>query len=245
MRSIWMLFHSISKMALTARVLFTLFVLCHFFQNTRTNTPEDYEFRIKDVPLHFGYTFGRVILSGRKWRKLFSSKFYRKSCCRRPPGLTKYANNVTSETMEPFFFLLLSGDVELNPGPTNTSKSNKQAAKEGNSDFAEILLRLEQKFDSGQEIILQNQTQMMNRLSSLEAQIEKFNVEIEELKSKITNWNVRLSVCRKMLPKTATTVETCNFSLIDRNNIHEKTRLKSKALLRKWEKMLKAILYQY
>ena len=85
--------------------------------------------------------------------------------------------------MEPFFFLLF-GDVELNLGPTNNTRSNKVASKEGNPDFAEILLRLEEKFDSGQESILQNQTQMMNRLASLEAQIEKFKDEIEVLKTK-------------------------------------------------------------
>ena len=46
------------------------------------------------------------------------------------------------------------------------------------------MLRLEQKFDSGQESILENQTQMMNHLASLEAQIEKFKDEIEVLKTK-------------------------------------------------------------
>ena len=50
--------------------------------------------------------------------------------------------------------------------------------------FAEILLRLEQKFDSGQESILENQTQMLNRLTTLEAQIEKFKLETEVVKTR-------------------------------------------------------------
>ena len=71
--------------------------------------------------MHFGLRFGRRYLSGKVWRELMLSKFYRKHHCHRLTGLVTSVIVMSSTEMEPFS-LLLSGDVELNPGPTNSSK---------------------------------------------------------------------------------------------------------------------------
>ena len=65
------------------------------------------------------------------------------------------SNEIDSMTL--FFTLLLCGDVELNPGPTNQQRNNKATKNEESPDFAEILFRLEKKVESGQESILENQ----------------------------------------------------------------------------------------
>ena len=71
--------------------------------------------------------------------------------------------------MDPYFSLLLCGDVELNPGPTNSSKSTKYVARDETPDFSEILLRLEKKIDDGQESIIENQIQMFRCQTQFQA----------------------------------------------------------------------------
>ena len=90
--------------------------------------------------------------------------------------------------------LLLSGDVELNPGPINYPKSNKASCKEDNPDFTDILLRFEKKMESRQESILQNQSHILNHLSSLEEQIEKFKIEIKSVKAKNSELEANLNI---------------------------------------------------
>lgn len=77
------------------------------------------------------------------------------------------------------FYIPFFGDVEWNSG-SNNSKTSKAASKEESLDFSEIFLRFEQKMESGQENIIRNHTQMLNRLSSLKIQYSKTkNVEQE------------------------------------------------------------------
>ena len=178
---------AIANMEVTARVLFTLAMVYFVLQWSVTENIRNDGSGFNIVTVRCGSKFGRRYPSGKAWRKFILSKFHRKRCCRRPTGLVTSAIVVSSTEMEPFLSLLLSGDVELNPGPTNSSKSSRSANKEGNLDFGEILLRLEEKFDSGQESILRNQTQIMNRLSSLESQMEKFKEEIDDLRTQTTN----------------------------------------------------------
>ena len=86
--------------------------------------------------------------------------------------------------MDQYFTLLFSGDVELNPGPANYTKNTKSNAREDIPDFSDILIRLEKKIDDGQESMLQNQTQMLPRLSSIEKEIETFKMDLDNLKKK-------------------------------------------------------------
>ena len=86
--------------------------------------------------------------------------------------------------MDLFFILLLCGDVELNPGPTNNLRSTKAAAKDESPDFSEILLHLEKKIEEGQESIMDNQNRMLARLSITEKEIETFKKDIDNLKVK-------------------------------------------------------------
>ena len=77
--------------------------------------------------------------------------------------------------------------LSLTLGQQIARKSSRSANKEGYLDFGEILLRLEEKFDSGQESILRNQTQIRNQLSSLESQLYKFKEDIDDLRTQTTN----------------------------------------------------------
>ena len=95
--------------------------------------------------------------------------------------------------MDQYFTLLLSGDVELNPGPANYTRNAKSTAREDIPDFSDILIRLEKKIDDGQESLLQNQTQMLSRLSSIEKEIETFKMDFENLKQKQTVLEERLA----------------------------------------------------
>ena len=85
--------------------------------------------------------------------------------------------------MDPFFDLLLCGDVELNPGPAN-QKNTKSVKNDEATDFSEILIRLEKKFECGQESILENQNRMLARLTTIEEESQTFKVDIADFKSK-------------------------------------------------------------
>ena len=85
--------------------------------------------------------------------------------------------------MDPFFDLLLCGDVELNAGPAN-QKNTKIVKNDESTYFLEILVPLEKKIERGQESILENQTRMLARLMTIEEEIDKFKVDIADLKSK-------------------------------------------------------------
>ena len=181
-------------MEVTARVLFSLVILFNLLQWNRSDSIECEGFRFKDVPVLYGPSLRSKNLTGRAWRKFVCCKSFRKRIGNRPSNSSILPNINSSNLMDPFFMLLLSGDVELNPGPINYPKSNKASSKEDNPDFTEILLRFEQKMESGQESILQNQSQMLNRLSSLEEQIEKFKIEIKNLKAKNSELEANLNV---------------------------------------------------
>ena len=165
-------------MELTARVFFALFVIFFRFNNFDRKKVYvetiDYtsRFIIHGSPTRF------VCLSGKARIKSESSKSARKRMCQR----RAYCVGLTG--IGPFFILLLSGDVELNPGPTNNLRSTKAAAKDESPDFSEILLRLEKKIEEGQESIVENQNKMLARLSIIEKEIETFKEDIDNLKVK-------------------------------------------------------------
>ena len=127
--------------------------------------------------IHNGY-YGRKVIWGKARRKANFSKSARKRSRRRA------IYTVGHHSMDPFVILILCGDVELNPGPTNQQRNNKPAKQAENQDFFEILIRLERKIDSGQENVLENQTRILTRLSIIEEEIEKFKGDIADLKTK-------------------------------------------------------------
>ena len=121
------------------------------------------------------------------WKKVFWGKAcgkanFSKSALKRSHRRAIYS--VRHHGMDPFFTLILCRDVELNPGPINQQKNSKPAKQDLNQDFFEILVRLERKIDSGQENILENQTQMLTWISIIEEESEKFKVDIPDLKTK-------------------------------------------------------------
>ena len=89
----------------------------------------------------YGCSKGFCRLCGKVWRSFKSSKSTR----RRMHQRRAYSSGLTG--MDPFYMLLLSGDVELNPGPTNNLRSTKAAAKDESPDFSDILLRLEKRIE--------------------------------------------------------------------------------------------------
>ena len=126
----------------------------------------------------YGCSKGFCRLCGKAWRSFKSSKSTR----RRMRQRRAYSSGLTG--MDPFYMLLLSGDVELNPGPTNNLRSTKAAAKDESPDFSDILLRLEKRIEEGQESIMGNQNKMLARLSIIEKEIETFKKDIDDLKAK-------------------------------------------------------------
>ena len=165
-------------MAVTARVLFAVFVLFYAFEYYDSKSNVSNRNDNKEKFLMNGCSIGKKVLYGKAWRNFKSSKSSRKRIRQ------KRAYSVGLECMDPYFSLLLCGDVELNPGPTNSSKSTKYVARDETPDFSDILLRLEKKIDDGQESIIENQNQMLLRLSGIEKEIEYFKVEIDEIKTK-------------------------------------------------------------
>ena len=116
-----------------------------------------------------------VVLSGKAWRKFKSSKITRKRLC---------SKRAYSGGMDPYFNLLLCGDVELNSGPTNHSKNTRSVGRDETPDFSEIILRLEKRIEEGQENIMENQSRVLARLSTIEKEIENFKADIESIKEK-------------------------------------------------------------
>ena len=80
-------------------------------------------------------------LLGKAWTRINFSKPFRK----------RLAYTGFKCVMDQYFTLLLSGDVELNPRPANSTRNAKFIAHEDIPDFSDILLRLEKKIDDGQE----------------------------------------------------------------------------------------------
>ena len=168
-------------MALLARVIFILFLFCFSFDFLDGNSNDlDYNFVLKRHIVRKPFT-GKYLI-GKAWRKIKSSKRMRKS----------RAYTGSNRVMDQYFTLLLSGDVELNPGPANYTRSTKSNTREDIPDFADILIRLEKKIDDGQENVLKNQAQILSRLTSIEIEIETFKVDLDNLKKKQTDLEQRL-----------------------------------------------------
>ena len=127
-------------MELTARVVFALFAFFFAFGNCDCRKIDmdtvDYN---TDRFIVYGCSKGFCRLCGKAWRSVKSSKSTR----RRMRQRRAYSSGLTG--MDPLYMLLLSGDLEINPGLTNNFRSTKAAAKDESPDFSDILLRLEKE----------------------------------------------------------------------------------------------------
>ena len=137
---------------MVARVFLTLLVCFFALDFCEIQPDESSEGTVIDrFIIHNGY-YGRNVLWEKVWKKANFLKLARRRAHRRAIYFVRHHG------MNPFFTLLLCGDMEVNPGPTNQQKNKKFAKQDENQDFFEILIRLELKIDSGQENVLENQT---------------------------------------------------------------------------------------
>ena len=160
-------------MELTARFLYAISIFLFAFGYFDINLEDSLG---REVIIQSGHS-GRRYLHGKAWRKVNLSKSAHKRSRR------KAAFSAGLDCMDPFFDLLFCGDVELNPGPAN-QKNTKIVKNDKYTDFSEILIRLEKKIERGQESILENQNRMLARLTTIEEEIDKFKVDIADVKSK-------------------------------------------------------------
>ena len=153
--------------------LFALFLFCFAFRFSDGNSKEfDCNFKMKRLIIRQRFT-GDWLL-GKAWTRMKLSKRFRK----------RMAYTGLKCVMDQYSTLLLAGNVELNPGPANCTRNAKSIAREDIPDFSDILLRLEKTTDDGQESMLQNQSQMVTRLSSIGKNIDTFTMDLETLKEK-------------------------------------------------------------
>ena len=95
-------------MEVLARVIFSLVVFSFAFSLTRESS-KDFD-KSDDINKVFiqSRCFGYSVVSGKAWRKFYSSKRYRKQ-------IQKWrAYSGLDCVLDPYFTLLLCGDVELN-----------------------------------------------------------------------------------------------------------------------------------
>ena len=178
-------------MDMIARVLFMLVTLSFAFSFSHLDSKDFYSsFDVKKVIHNRG--FGDSGLVGKAWIRLHASKSFRKRVRRRR------AYSYCRGENDPFLSLLLCGDVELNPGQATHMKLTRLVAHDAGPDFSEILLRLERKVDDGQESLIKNQTQMLDRLAIIEREIETFKVDLECPKKQQTALEERVNVMREL-----------------------------------------------
>ena len=204
-------------MAMLTRALVALFLFCFAVGFSDWNSKEfDYNFNMKRLIIRKRVT-GDWLL-GKVWTRMKFSKRFRK----------RMAYTGFKCVMDQYFTLLLSGDVELNPGPVNSTRNAKSIAREDIPDFSDILLRLEKKIDDGQESMLQNQSQMLTRLSSIEKEIETFKMDLETLKEKQAVLEERLDTMNETVGMNFDHGKDLQF-LLDR---HEQYSRKSSVRIR-------------
>ena len=134
---------------------------------------------------------GRKFLEGKAWWKAYLLKSAHKRSHQR------VAYFVELEGMDPVFKVLLCSDVKVNPGPTNQQNCNKCVKNDEALDFPEILLHIEQKSESSQKSILDNQSRMLARLTPIEEDIEKFKVDISVLKTEQLDLDSKVNTMSK------------------------------------------------
>ena len=138
--------------------------------------------------------------SGKAWVKEVLSKTSRKSarCCR-PKG-----DNLVSLQFCLAFIMLLSGDVELNPGPTlrslneyeveaedvfveasppGESRLSRNERSAGDPAILEALARIQ----SGQAKMMQNQIIIISRIDNIESELKITKDDVEGLKKAVFN----------------------------------------------------------
>ena len=209
-------------MEVIARAVFMLVTLSFAFSFSHLESKDVYSsFDVRKVVIH-NRGFGDSVLVGKAWIRLQSSKSFRKRIRRRR------AYSYCRGEIDPCISLLLCGDVELNPGPATHTKITRSVARDEVPDFSEILLRLERKFDDGQESLIKNQTQMLDRLAIIEREIETFKLDLECLKKQQTVLEERVNVLGETVGMNFDHCKDLQF-LMDR---HEQYSRKSSVRIR-------------
>ncbi len=153
---------------------------------------------------------------GRSWVKLHRAKWFRRICCN---GKAEAEGTIDHVFVLLAFLLLLSGDVETNPGPDSSSKESLEEATvikslpikidlgkvseqlgyyDDMSDIKETLKLLR----DGQAAILRNQDAMISRISSMENELEMVKSHMADLGCKqSTMENVLDDVQEKILER--------------------------------------------
>ena len=135
-------------MAMAARVFVTLLVCFFALDFCEIRLDERSEGTVIDrFIIHNGY-YGRKVFRGKAWRKTNFSKSARKLSHRRAIYSFRHHG------MDPFFTLILCGDVELNPDPTNQQKNSKPAKQDENQDFLKFLFVLSGKLTAAKRASL-------------------------------------------------------------------------------------------
>ncbi|MCP4481272.1 MAG: hypothetical protein GY817_00375 [bacterium] len=130
------------------------------------------------------------VISGRKWLKLVLGKSRRKGCCFvNRNGPKSYFCNGGALVMDPGSLLLLSGDVETNPGPTSTGLTTKEG-KKVEEELGKILEVLEYlktgqaEMRARQDTIIERQDTVIERLGIIESEFENLKTDVEGMKAK-------------------------------------------------------------
>ena len=180
------------KMEMIACVLFMHVTLSFAFSFSHLDSKDFYSsFDVKKVVIH-NRGFGGSVLVGKVWIRLHASKSFQKWVRRR------WAYSYCRGENDPFLSLLLCGDVELNPGPATHTKLTRSVARDEVPDVSDIFLRLERTVDDGQESLIKNQTQMLDRLAIIERESETCKLDLESPKKQQTALEERVNVMREL-----------------------------------------------
>ena len=120
-------------MELTARFLYAISIFLLAFGYFDIKLEESLGREVIDKYIIQSGHSGRRYLHGKAWGKVNLSKSARKRSQRKETFSAKL------DCMEPFFDLLLRGNVELNPGTAN-QKNNKTVNNDESTGFSEILI---------------------------------------------------------------------------------------------------------
>ena len=165
-------------MAYAARVFVALSLIL-FVVGTSVVNPVGNSNKDKFTVIVSCYNFQLNYVCCKRWLKSIFSKSYRKNA-RSMAG--KMTTSGSEMAMNLRFLLLLSGDVEANPGPTTPGHSTAKVSQTDDklSRVIDVLNRLE----TGQASMMENQGKILTRLTTIEAEMEKIKIEAEDMKEK-------------------------------------------------------------
>ena len=122
------------------------------------------------------YNFQLKSVCCRRWLESIFSKSYQKNARSMAGKMTILGSEMATNLR---FLLLLSGDVEVNPGPTTPGHSTTKVSQTDDklSRVIDVLTPLE----TGQASMMENQGKILTRLTTIEAEMEKIKIEAEDM----------------------------------------------------------------